>query len=318
MAKAGFVTIIGKPNVGKSTLMNTLIGQKLAITSYKPQTTRRRMRTVFTEERGQIVFLDTPGMNADKTGSAAGTGYTGYFNTQLGSYMEEAAEGTLRDADVILMLTEPKPRIPAEERAILGLLPDEGKIPVFLVINKIDAVSNETLGKVIAAYSEAYPFREIIPVSARTGRGTEDLISTLFDYLPEGEPLYDEDTVTDARERDIIADIIREKALRLLQDEVPHGIAVSVDSMKYREGRSGTICDINASIVTEKETHKAIIIGKGGEMLKKIGTAARIDAEQLIGSRVNMKLWVKIRRDWRDNEQQLKAFGYDSRELHEH
>lgn len=314
MKKSGFVTIVGKPNVGKSTLLNTLIGQKLAITSYKPQTTRRQMRAIYTGEQGQIVFLDTPGMNADRTGSAAGTGYTGYFRTQLGEYMEDAAESALKGSDIILMLIEPKPEISAEEAAILSLLPKSGT-PVFLAINKMDTVSRELLGRVIEVYAAAFDFREIIPVSARKNKGTKDLLDTIFRYLPEGEPFYDEELVTDARERDLVEDIIREKALRLLQDEVPHGIAVTVGSMKYRKSRGGTICDITADVITEKETHKAIIIGRGGEMLRKIGTAARIDAENLLGSKVNLKLWVKVRSNWRDNEQQLRSYGYDRRDL---
>lgn len=320
MSKAGFVTIAGKPNVGKSTLMNTMIGQKLAITSYKPQTTRKQMRTVYTDKRGQIVFLDTPGMNADKTGSAAGTAYTGYFRTQLGDYMEKAAESSLDEVDVVLLLVEPKGKVTAEDEAIIKLLPkssaDGGKSTVILVVNKIDSVPQEKVARTIEVFSKEYRFDEIVPVSARSKAGVEDLISTMFMHLPDGEPFYDEDTVTNVNERDLVADIIREKALRLLQDEVPHGVAVTVDSFKYRKNREGvTICDIDASIITEKETHKAIIIGKGGEMLKKIGTVARIDIENLIQNKVNLKLWVKVRKDWRDDDQQLKSYGYNMKDL---
>ena len=320
MSKAGFVTIAGKPNVGKSTLMNTMIGQKLAITSYKPQTTRKQMRTVYTDKRGQIVFLDTPGMNADKTGSAAGTAYTGYFRTQLGDYMEKAAESSLDEVDVVLLLVEPKGKVTAEDEAIIKLLPksvaDGGKSTVILVVNKIDSVPQEKVARTIEVFSKEYRFDEIVPVSARSKAGVEDLISTMFMHLPDGAPFYDEDTVTNVNERDLVADIIREKALRLLQDEVPHGVAVTVDSFKYRKGRNNvTICDIDASIITEKETHKAIIIGKGGEMLKKIGTVARIDIENLIQNKVNLKLWVKVRKDWRDDDQQRKSYGYDMKDL---
>ena len=341
MAKAGFVTIIGKPNVGKSTLMNTLIGQKLAITSYRPQTTRKQMRTVYTDERGQIVFLDTPGMLrggsedltardaarlSDGTPSklppsfAKGAGISDLCRTKLGGYMELAAESTLKEADLILLLVEAGNGaiIRPQDQAVLDLLksPEAGiHTPVFLVINKVDAVKKTRILEYIETYRKAFPFREIIPVSARTGKGRDELLSAIFQILPEGEPFYDEDTVTDEKERDIVAEIIREKTLRLLQDEVPHGIAVIVDSMKYHEGRSGTICDISASIITEKDSHKGIIIGRNGEMLKKIGTAARTDIENLIDTHVNLKLWVKVRKDWRDKESDLSAYGYRFKDL---
>ncbi len=300
MPKSGFATIIGRPNVGKSTLMNTLIGQKLAITSYKPQTTRSRMRAVFTDGRGQIVFLDTPGMKN--------------LSTKLGTYMERAAEGTLSEVDVILYLVEPQPSIGEGDRAILGKLEKVTK-PVILVINKIDKVKKADLLRVIDTWREAYPFADIIPLSATKRQGTEELLDVLFRCLPEGEPFYDEETVTDSTEREITAEIIREKALRLLQDEVPHGIAVTVGSMKERETKSGVITDIDAEIITERNAHKAIIIGKGGAMIKKIGTAARKDIEELLQTQVNLKLFVKVREDWRDNEKQLSSFGYDIRKL---
>lgn len=341
MAKAGFVTIIGKPNVGKSTLMNTMIGQKLAITSYKPQTTRRQMRAVYTEARGQIVFLDTPGMlrggpedstapgpghMADGTPSklppsfAKGAGISDLMRTKLGGYMELAAESTLKEADLILWIVEAGKGVPItpQDQAVLDLLksPEAGiRTPVILIINKVDAVKKEKILEYIDVYSRAFSFREILPVSARTGYGIAELISVLFDNLPEGEPFYDEDTVTDEKERDLVAEIIREKALRLLQDEVPHGIAVTVDSMKYRKGRNGVICDIQAVIITEKESHKGIIIGRNGEMLKRIGSAARTDIENLIQNHVNLKLWVKVRKDWRDNLSELDSYGYRMKDL---
>ena len=340
MAKAGIVSIIGKPNVGKSTLMNTMIGQKLAITSYKPQTTRKQMRTVFTDERGQIVFLDTPGILrggsedrtaqgiSDGSGSvlppsfAKGAGIRDLCRTKLGGYMELAAESSLQDADVILWLVEASRGkgtvITAQDRAVLELLKNpEAKIkaPVILVISKIDQVKKGRILEIIDAYSKEYDFQAVIPVSARTKTGTGDLIQTVFDLLPEGEPFYDEDTVTDENERDIVSEIIREKALRLLQDEVPHGIAVVVDSFKYRKGRSGEICDISATIITDRENHKGIIIGKNGEMIKKIGTAARADIENLIDCHTNLRLFVKVRKDWRDNESQLGNYGYRTKDL---
>ena len=300
MPKSGFATIIGRPNVGKSTLMNTLIGQKLAITSYKPQTTRSRMRAVFTDGRGQIVFLDTPGMKN--------------LSTKLGTYMERAAEGTLSEVDVILYLVEPHPSIGEGDRAIIGKLEKAAK-PVILVINKIDKVKKADLLRVIDAWRDAYPFADIIPLSATKRQGTDELMDVLFRCLPEGEPFYDEETVTDSTEREITAEIIREKALRLLQDEVPHGIAVTVVSMKERETKSGVITDIDAEIITERNAHKAIIIGRGGAMIKKIGTAARKDIEELLQTQVNLKLFVKVREDWRDSEKQLSSFGYDIRKL---
>ena len=295
--KAGFATIIGRPNVGKSTLMNRMIGQKIAITSYKPQTTRTQIRTIYTDDRGQIVFLDTPGIHQSKT--------------RLGEYMVKAAESTLREVDVVLWLVEPKAKPAEEDLSILELV-KATKTPVILVVNKTDTVKKEQILPVISVYTEDMEYAAVIPVSARTGDGVEDLMQNIFDLLPEGQPFYDEDMVTTETEREIACEIVREKALRLLQEEVPHGIAVTIESMKYRKSRSkDRICDIEASIICEKDSHKGIIIGKGGAMLRKIGTAARTDIENMLQSRVNLKLFVKVRRDWKDNELQMKNFGYD-------
>ena len=295
--KAGFATIIGRPNVGKSTLMNRMIGQKIAITSYKPQTTRTQIRTIYTDDRGQIVFLDTPGIHQSRT--------------RLGEYMVKAAESTLREVDVVLWLVEPKAKPAEEDLSILELV-KATKTPVILVVNKTDTVKKEQILPVISVYTEDMEYAAVIPVSARTGDGVEDLMQNIFDLLPEGQPFYDEDMVTTETEREIACEIIREKALRLLQEEVPHGIAVTIESMKYRKSRSkDRICDIEASIICEKDSHKGIIIGKGGAMLRKIGTAARTDIENMLQSRVNLKLFVKVRRDWKDNELQMKNFGYD-------
>ena len=313
--KAGFATIIGKPNVGKSTLMNRLIGQKIAITSYKPQTTRTQVRTILTEERGQIVFLDTPGIHHTKT--------------KMGEFMVKAAASTLKEVDAVLWLVEPREKLSEEDKQILQLL-TEIRTPVLILINKIDSVKKAQILPVIAVYQNAYDeavkakaaegtrseiksnLIGIVPVSARSGYGTDDLLKSLFDLLPEGEPFYDEEQVTTETEREIAGEIIREKALRLLQEEVPHGIAVTIDSMKTRTRKDGTeICDIDASIICERESHKLIVIGKQGAMLKKIGTAARTDIENMLQSKVNLKLWVKVRKDWKDNEQQMKSFGYD-------
>ncbi len=306
--KAGFVTIIGRPNVGKSTLMNRLIGQKIAITSYKPQTTRKRIRTVFTEDRGQIVFLDTPGI------------YRGA--NRLGEYMYRAALGTLNEVDLVLWLVTPSASVSEEDRAIARLL-TEVKTPVLLVINKTDTVKKEAILPVIAAYSGLggeengeERFLDILPVSARTGDGVGELLDCVFRHLPEGQPFYDEDTVTTETEREIAAELIREKALRLLQEEVPHGIAVTIEQFKYRTRKDGReICDIEASVICEKNSHKGIIIGRGGAMLGRIGSAARAEIEDLLQTQVNLKLFVKVRKDWKDNDLQLKSFGYDMKEL---
>lgn len=290
--KSGFATLIGRPNVGKSTLMNALIGQKIAITSKKPQTTRNRIRTVYTGEEGQIVFLDTPGIHKAKN--------------KLGDYMVETAEGTLSEVDVILWLVEPSDYIGAGERHIIEVLKNI-KTPVILVINKIDTVKKELLLGYIDAYRKELDFAEIVPVSALKKDGMEILLSCIFKYLPCGEPYYDEDTVTDQPVRQIAAELIREKALRCLEEEIPHGIAVTIEQMKFRK----RIVDIEATIVCEKESHKGIIIGKQGAMLKKIGSLARRDIENLVERQVNLKLWVRVKKDWRDSDYLLKNFGYN-------
>jgi GTP-binding protein Era len=290
---SGFAALIGRPNVGKSTLMNQLIGQKIAITSNKPQTTRNRIQTVYTEERGQIIFLDTPGIHRAKN--------------KLGEYMVNVAERVLMEVDVILWLVEPTTYIGAGEQAIAEKL-NAQKTPVVLVINKIDTVKKEEILKSIAAYKELIDFADIVPVSALKAENTNKLVDVIFKYLPEGPMYYDEDTVTDQPERQIVAEIIREKALRLLSDEIPHGIAVCIERMRERTG--GRLIDIDATIICERESHKGIIIGKQGAMLKKIGTQARVGMENLLDTKVNLKLWVKIRKDWRESEAMLKNFGF--------
>lgn len=293
--KSGFVTLIGRPNVGKSTLMNHLIGQKIAITSNKPQTTRNRIQTVLTLENAQIVFLDTPGIHKAKN--------------KLGNYMVNVAEHTLNEVDVILWLVEPTTYIGAGERHIIEQL-KKTKTPVILVINKTDTVKREEVLTFIDTYRKELDFQEIVPVSALKRDNTEELVKCIVDYLPEGQPFYDEDTVTDQPMRQIVAELIREKALRLLEEEIPHGIAVSVESMKEK----GNICHIDATIVCERESHKGIIIGKGGQMLKKIGSKARPDIEDLLEMQVNLQLWVKVKKDWRDSDFLLKNFGYNPRD----
>ena len=296
--KSGFVTLIGRPNVGKSTLMNHLIGQKIAITSEKPQTTRNRIQTVYTDERGQIIFLDTPGIHKAKN--------------KLGEYMVNVAENTLKEVDVILWLVEPTTFIGAGERHIAERL-SKIKTPVILVINKIDTVkSKEEILTFIAAYKDILNFAEIIPVSALKEMNIEDVKGSIFKYLPAGPQFYDEDTVTDQPMRQIAAELIREKALRMLDDEIPHGIAVVIDQMKERPNG---IIDVDATIVCERDSHKGIIIGKGGSMLKRIGTAARMEIENLMDTKVNLKLWVKVRREWRDSDMYMKNYGYNPKEI---
>lgn len=293
--KSGFVTIIGRPNVGKSTLMNHLIGQKIAITSNKPQTTRNRIQTVYTDEkRGQIIFLDTPGIHKAKN--------------KLGEYMVNTAEHTLNDVDVILWLVEPTDFIGAGERHIVEKLKSV-KTPVILVINKLDTLdSKDKMLKYIDIYRKVYDFAEIVPASALRGQNTDVIVDLIFKYLPYGPMFYDEDTITDQPERQIVAEMIREKALHALNEEIPHGIAVTIDIMKHRKGTP--IMDIEATIICERDSHKGIIIGKNGAMLKKIGTNARYEIERLLDSKVNLKLWVKVKKDWRDSDYMLKNFGY--------
>ncbi|GAA6478821.1 GTPase Era [Enterocloster aldenensis] len=296
--KSGFVTLIGRPNVGKSTLMNHLIGQKIAITSDKPQTTRNRIQTVYTDDRGQIIFVDTPGIHKAKN--------------KLGEYMVNVAEHTLKDVDVILWLVEPSTFIGAGERHIAEQL-NKVKTPIILVINKIDMVKNQDeILTFMAAYKDVCEFAEIVPLSALKEKNTDLLTELIFKYLPYGPQFYDEDTVTDQPMRQIAAELIREKALRLLNDEIPHGIAVTIEGMKERPDG---IMDIDASIVCERDSHKGIIIGKGGNMLKRIGTEARKDIEHMMDIQVNLKLWVKVRKEWRDSELYMKNYGYDGRNV---
>ena len=297
--KSGFVTLIGRPNVGKSTLMNHLIGQKIAITSKKPQTTRNRIQTVYTDmERGQIVFLDTPGIHQAKN--------------KLGEYMVNVAERTLSEVDVILWLVEPSNFIGAGEQHIIEQL-KKVDTPVILIINKVDTVDKEKVLEYIDTYRKVYDFAEIIPVSALRAQNLPAVIDMIFRYLPYGPQFYDEDTITDQPERAIVAEIIREKALHALDDEIPHGIAVYIDQMKQRKGQN--FFDIDATIVCERDSHKGIIIGKGGAMLKKIGSNARYEIERMLDAKVNLKLWVKVKKDWRDSDYLMKNFGYNKDDI---
>ncbi len=412
--KSGFVTLIGRPNVGKSTLMNHLIGQKIAITSSKPQTTRNRIQTVYTSEQGQIIFLDTPGIHKAKN--------------KLGEYMVEAAEQTLREVDVVLWLVEPTEYIGRGEQHIAQLLRKAG-VPVILIMNKMDTVDKREIPACMDAYRElfagnagdaageesavgakhaadaegtadtentarpkrTYRFADMIPVCALRGLHMDEVIQAIFRYLPYGPKYYDDDTVTDQPQRQIVAELIREKVLRCMEEEIPHGIAVAIDVMKERpagsqkrkdsraeavrrrnrhrhdhgnkqarsadqgtirtapeerksepgfaedspaEKKSGWdpagrreqaeidvretsdwIMDIEATIICEKDSHKGMIIGKQGAMLRKIGSQARYEIEQMLEEPVNLQLWVKVKKDWRDSDFMIKNFGYDKKEL---
>lgn len=291
--KSGFVAIIGRPNVGKSTLMNHLIGQKIAITSNKAQTTRNRIQTVYTDDEAQVVFLDTPGINRAKN--------------KLGEYMMNVAHSTLSEVDVVMWIVEPTTFIGAGERHIIDVL-QKVKTPIVLVINKTDTVEETAIFDAINAYKEVCNFAAIVPVSALKGKNTKELINVLKKELPFGPQFYDEDTITDQPERAIVAELVREQALRQLDKEIPHGIAVVIDRMKERP--DGSVIDIDATIICERDSHKGIIIGKQGAMLKSIGTKARVSMENLLDTKVNLKLWVKVKKDWRDSDTLLRNYGY--------
>lgn len=296
--KSGFVSIIGRPNVGKSTLMNQLIGEKIAIMSNKPQTTRNRIQTVLTTETFQAVFIDTPGIHTPKN--------------KLGEFMVKSAITTLNEVDVIFYLVEADPFIGKLDEEIIERL-RHIETPVFLCINKIDSVSKETVLETIEAYRKAYDFKEIIPISAYEGLNLQAILKTMPIYLPEGPQFFPSDMLTDQPERQIVAEIIREKALHLLDKEIPHGIAVEIEMMKKRE--ESDIVDIEATIVCERDSHKRIIIGKQGQMIKSIGTKARYDIERLLGSKIYLTLWVKIKKNWRDSDFLIKNYGYNGKDL---
>ena len=299
--KSGYAALVGRPNVGKSTLMNRLIGQKIAITSDRPQTTRNKIETVYTDERGQIIFMDTPGIHKAKN--------------KLGEYMDTVAERAFADADVIVWIVEPVTYIGAGEERIAELINKRNKKerPVILVINKADTLKRASdISAVMEAYGSKCSFDDIIAVSALTGKNEDILMDTLFKYMPEGPLYYDEETVTEIPMRSIAEELIREQMLRFISDEIPHGAAVMVE--RFSERKNG-LYDIEADIICEKDSHKGIIIGKGGAMLKRIGTAARAEIEDQMGAKVNLKLFVKVRKNWRDNEMFIKSFGYDLKKM---
>ena len=292
--KSGFFSIIGCPNVGKSTLLNTLVGQKVAIVTDRAQTTRNRITGVLTGDGFQMVFLDTPGMTRPKN--------------KLGQYMQKVAEKASLDTEAVLFLIDATQGVRERDRTILEYL-SSLREPVLALINKCDAVSTETVTAIGDELKETGLFRQVLPISAKKGDGLEDLISILKTYLTEGPQYFPDDMVTDQPERVICCEIIREKALTLLREEIPHGIGVGIDKMELRE--NGDLMDIWATVYCERESHKGIIIGKGGKMLKRIGTESRIDIESLLGTRVNLQLWIKVKEDWRNRSQMLNELGYN-------
>ncbi|NDL67976.1 GTPase Era [Anaerotalea alkaliphila] len=298
--KSGFVSIVGRPNVGKSTLMNRMIGQKIAITSDKPQTTRNRIQTILTNETEQVVFLDTPGIHKPKS--------------KLGAYMNTTAKTTFREVDMILWLVEPDKKVGPGDLFLVEQLKNV-KIPVVLVINKMDTLPRDEILAVIAAFKDLMDFAEVIAISAITGQNTDMVMDAIRKYLPEGPKFFPDDMVTDQPEKQIVAELIREKVLRLMEDEIPHGVAVVIDQMRERE--DGSVMDIDATIICEKDSHKGMIIGKQGAMIKKIGTQARQEIEGLLDTKVYLQLWVKIKNNWRDSDFLLRNFGYDKNSMDE-
>lgn len=295
MFKSGFVTIIGRPNVGKSTLLNNVIGQKISAISNKPQTTRNKITFIHTDEDSQIIFLDTPGIQTPKN--------------KLGDYMLEVSESTLSEVDVVTYIVDCSTKIGRLDNYIIKELKEKKiKTPIILLINKIDEVPKEELFEIIKMYSNLNLFKEIIPISALKNDGIDIYIETLKKYLKEGPQYYPEDMITDKPEKFIVGEIIREKALRYLDEEVPHGIAISIEKMRERPDKN--LMDVEANIYVERETHKGIVIGKNGRMLKKIGTEARKEIENLLDIKVNLKLWVKVEKNWRDLDNKVKYFGY--------
>ncbi|AMA72361.1 GTPase Era [Aneurinibacillus thermoaerophilus] len=292
--KSGFVAIVGRPNVGKSTLMNYIVGQKVAIMSDKPQTTRNKIRAVYTSEEGQIIFIDTPGVHKPKS--------------KLGNYMNRTVENALREVDMILFLVDASETFGPGDEYIIEKL-KQVKTPVYLVINKIDKVHPDELLPFIDQYKEKYEFVEIVPVSALLGNNVNRLMEQLLERLPEGPQYYPADQITDHPERFVVAELIREKILHLTREEVPHSIAVVIEQMKPREDNENLV-DIYATIYTERPSQKGILVGKKGSMLKEIGMRAREDIERLLGTKVYLNLWIKVKKDWRNQENLFRNFGF--------
>ncbi len=292
MTKAAMITVCGRPNVGKSTLTNALVGEKIAIVSAKPQTTRNRITAIVSRGDTQLVLMDTPGFHKPRT--------------RLGDYMVSVVRESVADVDGVLLTVEPIPAIGPQEEALIARI-EEQKLPAILVINKIDTVEKEKLLEVMAVYSARHSFDAIIPVSAKTGEGLEELLTEMEKYAVEGPHFFPEDMITDQPERQICAELIREKLLQNLEKEIPHGTAVEITGFRERENG---IVDIEATIFCEKESHKGIIIGRHGAMLKRVGELARHDMEDFLGTKVNLQTWVKVKESWRDSLAQLRNFGY--------
>ena len=293
ISKTCMITICGRPNVGKSTLANTLAGEKIAIVSDKPQTTRNRITAICSRGETQFVFMDTPGFHKPRT--------------RLGDYMVGVVRQSVADVDAVVLVVEPVASLGPQERELIRGFSASG-VPAVLAVNKIDTVEPQTLLAVIAAYAEAHDFAAVVPISAQNGDGVEELLAELEKFAVASEPLFDEGVTTDQPEKQVCAELIREKLLRELDREVPHGTAVEIT--RFSERDSGII-DLEATIYCEKASHKGIIIGKHGEMLKKISTMARVDCERFFGSKVFLQTWVKVRENWRDNARMIRNFGYD-------
>ena len=297
MFKSGFVTIVGRPNVGKSTLLNEIMGEKLSIVSNKPQTTRNNIQTILTGDEYQIVFVDTPGIHKPKH--------------KLGEYMVNSAKDSIKEVDLVLFLINPDEEIGRGDKFIIETLKNQ-KAPVFLVVNKIDEFTQDRVAKTLQMYSQEMEFKEIIPISALKGKNVDKLVSLMVEAMPEGPKYYPDDMITDVQERFVVSEIIREKALRTLREEIPHGIAVDIIQMK--QSPSGT-WHIEVDMLCEKDSHKGIIIGKNGQCLKKIGETARYEIERFLHAKVNLKIWVKVRKEWRDSELYMKNYGYNQKDV---
>ena len=289
--KSGFISVIGRPNVGKSTLLNQIMGEKLTITSNKPQTTRNRIQCIYNGEQGQAVFIDTPGIHKP--------------NHVLGSRMMKEVEESLSGIDLLLVLIEPG--MPRQEDQEILRRAQKTRVPVVLVINKIDSVSPEKTVQTARSYGELFSFAEIVPISAYNGTNVDELIRVVYQYLPEGPAYFPKDMVTDQPERFLIAEFIREKALYVLDKEIPHGIAVMIDQFTERTDRE--LIDVHATIVCEKASHKPIILGKQGRTIKEIGSQARREIERFMGVQTNLKLWVKVKENWRDSEMYVTNYS---------
>ena len=294
--KSGYVSVVGRPNVGKSTLLNAIIGEKISAISSKPQTTRQNITFIHTDDDSQIIFLDTPGIQRPKN--------------KLGEFMLTESKESIDETDVITYIVDTSKKIGKAERSIIDILKEyKGGVPIILLINKVDTIKKDEVLEIISMYANEGIFNEIVPISAMKNDGVDIYIETLKKYLKPGPMYYPDDMITDKNERFIVAEIIREKGLRYLNEEVPHGLAISIEKFKKREGKN--IYDIEANIYVERDSHKGILIGKGGSMLKRIGSEAREDAERLLDAKVNLQIWVKVEKNWRERDNLVKRFGYD-------